>query len=68
MALHGQKVKIRFSVLGVSNVKSIYFMRDFVRQLYKFQNDILELHIALTKRSDTCLKNQGKTLKNEGFF
>ena len=50
MAHHGQKVKIRFSVLGVSSVKSIYFMRDFVRQLYKFQNDKLELHVALAKK------------------
>ena len=42
-------------------------MRDFVRPLYKFQNDILELHVALAKKSDTCLKNQGKPLKNEVF-
>ena len=37
---------VRFSVLGVSNVKSIDFMRNFVRQLYKFQNDILELEVT----------------------
>ena len=50
VAHHGQKVKMRFSVLGASNVKSIFCMRDFHRQLYKFQNDILELHVALAKK------------------
>ena len=50
MAHRGQKVQIRFSVLGASNVISIFCMRDFLRQLYKFQNDILELHVALAKK------------------
>ena len=55
MAHHGQKVKMRFSVLGASNVKSIFCMRDFLRQLYKFQNDILELHVALAKKKGTLV-------------
>ena len=50
MAHHGQKVKLRLTVLGTPNVKSIFCKRDFVRQLYKFQNDILELHVALAKK------------------
>ena len=67
MAHHGPKVKMRFAVLGASNVKSIVCMRDFLRQLYKFQNDILELHVALAKKSYTCLKNTRKTPKKWDF-
>ena len=50
MAQHGQKVKIRFSVLGTSNEKFIFFQCHSFRQLIDLQNDILELHVALAKK------------------
>ena len=47
---HGQKVKIRFSVLGASNEKFIFFQCYCFRQLIDLQNDILKLHVALAKK------------------
>ena len=52
---------MRFSVLGASNVKSIFYMRDFVRHLYKFQNDILELLVALAKKKLQVLEKYMET-------
>ena len=49
MAQSRQKVKIRFSVLGTSNEKIIFFQFHSFQQLIDLQNDILELHVALAK-------------------
>ena len=42
VAHNGQKVKMRFSVLGISNEKYIFTLRYSFRHWVDFQNDMLE--------------------------
>ena len=52
-----RRLNMRFAIPGASNEKSIFCQSYSFRQQFKFQNDILEEHVVLAKKSYTCLKN-----------
>ena len=51
----------KFSILGASNEKSIFFQSYSLWQQFKVQNDILELDVALAKKMLHTFK---KSMKN----
>ena len=44
---------MRFSVVGVSNEKSIFSQSYSIGHQFKLQNEILESHVALAKKNCT---------------
>ena len=45
-----RRLIMRFTVPGASSEKSIFCQSYSFRQQFKFQNDILELHVVLAKK------------------
>ena len=45
-----RRLNMRFTVPGASDEKSIFCQSYYFRQQFKFQNDILEIHVVLAKK------------------
>ena len=58
---------MRFTVPGACNEKSIFCQSYSFRQQFKFQNDILELHVVLAKKKLHMFEKYMKKTQNIGF-
>ena len=55
-----KRLNMRFAVPGASDRKSIFCQSYSFRQQFKFQNEILELHVVLAKKKLHLFENYMK--------